>query len=124
MIEGKLCLRLIFLIALVLVINDVTHGMNIGQHEEVETGKRVVNRDQNTKNEDSETNEGRDLELIDDVLDHFFENEEEGSATGSDQQQSNEALKFFVTTRTKTLKTTVTSTQSLTSYQQDLEASQ
>ena len=115
--DAKPWARMVLLIVLLYAISNVSHGMNIGgQHKELETDKHAENRDQNTKIEDTKTNEERNLDVIDDVLDHFFEDETEASAVGINQEQTNDALKFFVSTKTKTLKTTVTSTQSLTSY--------
>ena len=56
-----------------------------------------------------------ELKLRAGYADSLFENEEEVSTT-ENGQQTKEGLKFFVSTKTKTLKTTVTSTKSLTSY--------
>ena len=96
--------------------NDGSTAKSVGQHKEVEEDTPAGNRDQITKNKNGKINEERNIEVIDHVLDHLFENEEEGSATGDDIQQVDEALRFFVSTRTKTLRTTTTSTRSLTSY--------
>ena len=104
---------LVFII-LTVVNRHISHGMNIGQHKEV-IDKQVANRDQNTKERDLKINIERHIDIIDDVLEDLFENEEEGSTT-ENGQQTKEALKFFVSTKTKTLKTTVTSTKSVTSY--------
>ena len=109
-------LRLVLLVALVIYNIDVSNGMNIGQYKEVEEDSFSGSRDQTTKNKEGKIGAERNIEVINNVLDHLFENEEEGSAAGNDDQHPDEALKFFISTRTKTLKTTTTYTQSLTSY--------
>ena len=90
--------------------------MNIDQKQLSE--KKFKLHDMNTKKAEKEkSTEVRHLEEIDDVLEHLFGNEEdESTAENIIEQQSNEALKFFISTKTKTLKTTITSTHSLTSY--------
>ena len=90
--------------------------MNIDQKQLSE--KKFEIHDMNTKKAEKEkSTEAKHLEEIDDVLEHLFGNEEDESTTENiNEQQSNEALKFFISTKTKTLKTTITSTHSLTSY--------
>ena len=90
--------------------------MRVGQYTEVEDDTPAGTLDEITNNKDGKIKPERNIQVIDNVLDHLFANEEEGSATGNDYEQADEAIKFFVSTRTKTLKTTTTSTQSLTSY--------
>merc|ERR1712223_1419357 len=107
---------LLFGLVIVLSVRNVTYGMNIDQKQLSE--KKFEIHDMNTKMTKKEkSTEVRHLEEIDDVLEHLFGNEEDEPTTENIiEQQSNEALKFFISTKTKTLKTTITSTHSLTSY--------
>ena len=96
------------------VMHQVCHGMNIGQYKEV-VGKHVPSRDENTKEKDAKINIERHIDVIDDVLADLFETGED-STSQNGQETEEDPLKFFVSTKTKTLKTTVTSTRTLTSY--------
>ena len=93
--------------------------MNIKKDKVQKTNQNAENHDMNENKIEHEelTGEGR-LEVIGEVLEHLFDDEEDESTTEfvEQQQQTDEALKFFISTKTKTLKTTITSTRSLTSY--------
>lgn len=90
--------------------------MNIDQKQLSE--KNFEMHDMTTKKAEKEkSTEVRHLEEIDDVLEHLFGNEDDEPTTENfEELQPNDALKFFISTKTKTLKTTITSTHTLTSY--------
>ena len=97
--------------------------MNIGKYKEVEVDAyHPKSRDQNIKHDDKKLNERRNLDVIDDVMDNLFDHGDddlEGSSdalTTINTPQAIKVLKIFVSTMTKTLKPTATSTQYLTSY--------
>ena len=94
------------------------HGMNIDQ-------KRLIKSNRNTDShgvslrtdENVDLAKDRDLEVIGEVLEQLLENEEdELSSEVEEIPLTDEPLKFFISTKTKTLKTTITSTHSITSY--------
>ena len=122
-LNRRLSVKIFLIVVLGIIVSNISHAMNIGKYKEVEVDAyHPKNRDQNIKHDDKKLNERRNLDVIDDVLDNLFDHgddDHEGSSdalTTINPPQAIEALKFFVSTKTKTLKTTVTSTQYLTSY--------
>ena len=89
--------------------------MHVGQQKEA-IDKEIVKRDQNAGNNGAKTTNERHIEIIDDILDDLLETEEEPPVISSDEKDEGTGLKYFISTKTKTLKTTVTSTVTLTSY--------
>ena len=92
--------------------------MNIDQKRLIKSNKNIDSHDASFKTDEKvDLTKDRDLEVIGEVLEQLLENEDdELSSEVEEIPLKDEPLKFFISTKTKTLKTTITSTHSITSY--------
>ena len=111
-------LTLLVLSVVIFIVAEITNGMNIDQQKITKLKENIDTPDVQIKiygkiNSDAE----RNLEVIDEVLEHLLEDEEHETHSELDEEPLKEGpQKFFISTKTKTLKTTMTSTHSITSY--------
>ena len=95
-----------------------SHGKNIDEKRIIKSNENIHSHDATSKTDEKvDLTKERDLEVIEEVLEHLLENEEDELSTEAEEiPLTDEPLKFFISTKTKTLKTTITSTHSITSY--------
>ena len=97
---------------------SASHGKNIDQKRSIKYNGNIDSHSIGAKTDEKvDSTKDRDLEVIEEVLEHLLENEEDELSTEVEGLPlTDEPLKFFISTKTKTLKTTITSTHSITSY--------
>ena len=107
-----------YVIGIVVFIMGTSHGMNIDQKRIIKSNEKFDSHGVISKTDITvDLTKDRDLEVIEEVLEHLLENEEdELSSEAEELPLTDKPLKFFISTKTKTLKTTITSTHSMTSY--------